>query len=197
MSWSLVFLETTTAFHYWYGKTITTISFYNIPDLKERKQTIQVFPNSEIGTLNCMCAIKKWYSWRPLQQSIPPHSPASSLVFMLGFKLSYLSSAILIPSAVNHSHLQLYYFLPCLSPGFHRLLLWYRSVSDVLICWFSRVAMCQTFCVSHISDTWFFLTHHVVKQGWGKKHMPGFCYIYRDDATEEDSCTHTETKNTQ
>lgn len=26
--------------------------------------------------------------------------------------------------------------------------------------------------------------------------MPGFCYIYRDYVTEEDSCTHTNEKHT-
>lgn len=40
--------------------------------------------------MSCMHAIKKWYSQRSLQQSIPPHCPASSLVFMLSFMLSYL-----------------------------------------------------------------------------------------------------------
>lgn len=30
-----------------------------------------------------------------------------------------------------------------------------------------------------------------------KKGMPVLCYIYRVDISEEDSCTHTQMKNTQ
>lgn len=132
-----------------------------------------------------MHAIKKWHSQRPLQKIILPQSPASSIEFMLSFMHSYLFPGRPVPFIVNDSHLQLHYFLPYSTWGLHSMLLWYRRLTVVLICWLFRVASCQISCVSHTSHSSFFCSKHMANQGWGRKGIPGFFDIYRDDVTEE------------
>lgn len=119
-----------------------------------------MFLNSGIDTRSYVCAIEKWYSQRPPLLSISLHF---CLVFVFIFRLPYLSSAMLVPITVNHSHLQLHNFLPCSTPDLQKLL-WNSRAPVILISWLSRVAICQALSISHSNHTLFFYTKHRVSR---------------------------------